>query len=128
AYQVLRMAQGIVSADADARAGRIRDDSEDVFHITGAIGVGDGLHGQRAASDHKVVLAAGDLLGDGIAGRQIVLSVVAADRDVLTVDEAGGGESVQHTGDAFIEYRLRRMLQDRDLRYMTLRSRALVPV
>ena len=112
---------------ADGRAGfsrltptpaaiRIGDEAEDVHRPAVAVGVRHRLQADRRGGQDEIVFTVGDLLGDGVGGRHVVLGVVAPDRDGPAVDEAALRETVDHPLDPLVDHRLRRMLEDRKAR------------
>ena len=81
----------VFRVDSDAGPGRVRDKTVDVIDfLSGSIGTCDGLERHSCHRNDHVVGAAGDLLGDGVCGPDVLLGVEAFDRDVLTINVAAG--------------------------------------
>ena len=97
------MVQRILPADTDARAKRVGHYAENMNGQPCFIGIGHGLHRKSARSDDHVVLAAGDLFGDGVGGGQVVFRAEPLNPDVPAVDESLRRQAVEHATHAIVQ-------------------------
>ena len=105
-----------LATDADAGRGRIGHQREDVRPVPRLVGVGDRLEADGGGGEDEVVVSGGDLGRDRRRGGHVVLGVEARDRERAAVLVAGGGQPIEHAADAFVDDRLRGVLQDGDAR------------
>ena len=108
------MVQRVLTADADPRAERIEDEPEDMVGLAGPIRTGHGLQRQRAGRQNQIESPVRDFSGDGVLGRRIVLRVESLDRDGFALFESSFRKAQEHPMHAFVQDRLRRMLENRD--------------
>src|SRR5262249_51807574 len=78
------------------------------------VGVSDGLAGNRAGADDKIVSTAGHFLGDGIGSPYIGLGIIALDLKPAAIGVTASGELLKDPIDTFIKRRDRGVLNQRD--------------
>src|SRR5262249_13568262 len=113
---MLGMVQRLLTANADARAERIKDEAEDVFRTAGPIGTGHSLERKRAGGQDQVESPVRDLSRNRVLGRRVVFRIEPLDRDGFAIFETGFREALKDAVYAFIQHRLRCVLENRDAR------------
>ena len=106
----------IFTAHADAHRVRIAHQRKDVAPRRSgeAVGIRNGLQADRGKGKDQVEVAAGDFLGDRVAGADISLGVVLAENHPAAIDISALFQRRQGAGQSLIERGNRYLLHHRN--------------